>query len=203
MATSNGGFIVTKPRYFEFVSGKLPNATIVERVEQITGEGANLICFCTPQIVPARLLNRFAPNRRHNFHPASAAYPGADCDAWATYYRATEYGAVAHQMIEKVDTGALVATITVAVERGSSPRHYRERGEECAKALFALLAEKIWSEGSIELCSAWTGQRRRRTDAIKMFDFSGCDEDERKRRLRAFSDSWRRAGLEFDEGTSS
>lgn len=65
-----------------------------------------VISFLSPWIVPRPVLERVT--LAINFHPASARYPGIGCYNFALYENATEYGAVAHHMAARPDTGALI-----------------------------------------------------------------------------------------------
>lgn len=67
---------------------------------------AFLISFLSPWIVPGRLLDRCGV--AINFHPASIDYPGIGCYNFALYEGASEFGAVCHHMLARVDTGRIV-----------------------------------------------------------------------------------------------
>ena len=66
-----------------------------------------LIAFCTSVIVPAEVLDAvMAP--AYNFHPGPPTYPGSHVASFAIYDGADMFGATAHEMAAKVDSGPIV-----------------------------------------------------------------------------------------------
>ena len=65
-----------------------------------------LISFLSPWIVRKHSLDR--AGAAINFHPGSTDYPGIGCYNFALYEGASEFGAVCHHMLAKVDTGDLI-----------------------------------------------------------------------------------------------
>lgn len=65
-----------------------------------------VISFLSPWIVPRPILER--ATLAINFHPASARYPGIGCYNFALYENAVEFGAVAHHMAPRPDTGEII-----------------------------------------------------------------------------------------------
>jgi methionyl-tRNA formyltransferase len=96
--------------------GHNPRLTVlpIERAEEFAGLGANvlrrarLIAFVTPVIVPPSVLAQLGYGA-FNFHPGPPRYPGWAPAHFALYEQATEFGATAHVMVEKVDAGPIVA----------------------------------------------------------------------------------------------
>ncbi len=68
---------------------------------------ARLIAFATPEIVSGSTLARLGYGAI-NFHPGPPSYPGWAPAHFALYERATEFGATAHVMVERVDAGPIV-----------------------------------------------------------------------------------------------
>lgn len=66
-----------------------------------------LISFLSPWIVRKATLDRCGASI--NFHPGPVEYPGIGCYNFALYDEARTYGAVCHHMLEKVDTGPVIA----------------------------------------------------------------------------------------------
>jgi methionyl-tRNA formyltransferase len=86
----------------------------IERAEEFAGLGAEvlrrarLIAFVTPVIVPPAVLAQLGYGA-FNFHPGPPSYPGWAPAHFALYEQATEFGATAHVMVDKVDAGPIVA----------------------------------------------------------------------------------------------
>src|ERR1019366_1708599 len=70
-------------------------------------EQARLIAFVTPEIVSKNTLARLGYGA-FNFHPGPPSYPGWAPSHFALYQQATEFGATAHVMIERVDAGPVI-----------------------------------------------------------------------------------------------
>jgi methionyl-tRNA formyltransferase len=68
---------------------------------------ARLVAFVTPEIVSNDTLARLGYGAL-NFHPGPPSYPGWAPAHFALYERATEFGATAHIMVERVDAGPIV-----------------------------------------------------------------------------------------------
>jgi methionyl-tRNA formyltransferase len=103
---------------------------------------ARLIAFVTPVIVPADILTQLGYGA-FNFHPGPPSYPGWAPAHFALYNRATEFGATAHAMIERVDAGPIVgvalfpipAEITVLGLEGVAYAHLAQLFWRMAKSL--------------------------------------------------------------------
>src|ERR1700687_4237956 len=68
---------------------------------------ARLCAFATDVVVPPNVLDRLGYGA-YNFHPGPPHFPGCAPAHFAIYNRATEFGATAHVMTERVDAGAIV-----------------------------------------------------------------------------------------------
>jgi methionyl-tRNA formyltransferase len=84
-----------------------------------TLQQARLIAFVTPEIVPADILNRLGYGA-FNFHPGPPSYPGWAPAHFALYDRATEFGATAHVMAERVDAGPIIDVAHFPIPAGIS-----------------------------------------------------------------------------------
>lgn len=65
-----------------------------------------IISYISPWIVPPAVLGK-TRRANINFHPGPPEYPGIGCFNFALYENADWYGCTAHEMKEKVDTGAI------------------------------------------------------------------------------------------------
>lgn len=75
---------------------------------------ARLIGFVTPVIVPRAILEKLGYGA-YNFHPGPPHYPGRLPSHFAIYDNATDFGATAHEMRPRVDTGPIVAVARFTV----------------------------------------------------------------------------------------
>ena len=75
---------------------------------------ARLVAFTTPVIVPQAILAQLGYGAV-NFHPGPPSYPGWAPAHFALYHRATEFGATAHVMIERVDAGPIIEVAMFAI----------------------------------------------------------------------------------------
>lgn len=99
----------------DYLCTAFSDATIVlgTRDEELPQEAASwkgdcIISYLSPWIVPASLLER-ANLYALNFHPGPPEYPGIGCTNFALYDGVEDYGVTCHHMLEKVDTGDIVA----------------------------------------------------------------------------------------------
>src|ERR1700743_1186237 len=78
------------------------DATILRR--------ARLIAFSSPVIVPPAVLSALGYGA-YNFHPGPPDYPGWAPAHFALYEGASEFGATAHAMAARVDSGPIVEAV--------------------------------------------------------------------------------------------
>jgi methionyl-tRNA formyltransferase len=149
---------------------------------------ARLIGFATPTVVPTQILERLGFGG-YNFHPGPPHYPGWVPAHSAIYDGATEFGATAHIMIERVDAGPIVG-----VEQFGIPPHTGVvRLEELA---YAQLAQLFWrlanmlaaqSEPLPVLPVRWSGQKSTRRSFAAMCEIQNdISKKELERRIEAF-----------------
>lgn len=100
---------------------------------------ARLIAFSSPVIVPPEVLRALGYGA-YNFHPGPPAYPGWAPAHFALYEGATEFGATAHAMAERVDSGPIIDVAPFAIPRGI--------GVQGLEGLaYAHLAQLYWRYG--------------------------------------------------------
>ena len=149
---------------------------------------ARLVAFTSPIIVPATVLDLLGFGA-YNFHPASPDFPGWAPAHFAVYHQATQFGATAHAMAERVDAGPIVD-----VELFSIPRDISVG--ELQQLAYASLARLFWRQAKIlatqseplaELSIRWSGKKTSRSCYAAMCSLpSDISGDERARRVRAF-----------------
>lgn len=80
----------------------------LEELSRAELSSTRLLAFCSPIIVPARLLDAL-PGPAYNFHPGPPDRPGRFPSVFAIYERSETFGVTVHEMREQVDTGPIVA----------------------------------------------------------------------------------------------
>jgi methionyl-tRNA formyltransferase len=149
---------------------------------------ARLVAFTSPIIVPARVLDLLGFGA-YNFHPASPDFPGWAPAHFAVYHQATQFGATAHVMTERVDAGPIVDVELFGIPRDISVG-------ELQQLAYASLARLFWRQAKIlatqpeplaELSIRWSGKKTSRSCYAAMCSLpSDISGDERARRVRAF-----------------
>jgi phosphoribosylglycinamide formyltransferase-1 len=97
-------------------------------LEAVTQTDADLVvCAGFMRILPAGFVQALTPNLI-NMHPALLPlFPGAHAVRDALVAGATETGATVHVVDEGVDTGPVIAQVSLAIEPGESEEHLHER----------------------------------------------------------------------------
>ena len=99
-----------------------------------------LISFCSSVIIPGRILDALGPVP-YNIHPASPDFPGSHPDAFAILAGVDMYGATAHEMVRKVDAGAIVDVEWFPVIPSATAEILRDMAFVSAVSLYARLAD--------------------------------------------------------------
>lgn len=108
---------------------------------------ARLVAFATSVIVPPDVLSTLGFGA-YNFHPGPPEYPGWAPAHFALYEDATEFGATAHAMAERVDSGPIVevsrftipSDMDVAALEGLTYAHLARLYWQLAKRLATVAA---------------------------------------------------------------
>ena len=147
-----------------------------------------LIAFCTSVIVPAEVLDAvMAP--AYNFHPGPPTYPGSHVASFAIYDGADMFGATAHEMAAKVDSGPIVGVEWFQVPNGLRFTDLEIKAFDALVSLFIQLAPHLAAnDAPIEhLDMGWAGKTSTNKDYERMRAIDGTmSEAEIKRRFRAF-----------------
>lgn len=149
---------------------------------------ARLISFVTPVIVPAQTLAELGYGA-YNFHPGPPHYPGWMPSHFAIYDRAKEFGATAHEMIESVDAGAIVAVDLFDIPKDATVAILEQMAYARAARLFWTLADSLANKRDPlpALAVRWCGRkctRRRLAELAALPD--DLSQDEKDRRIRVF-----------------
>jgi methionyl-tRNA formyltransferase len=154
---------------------------------------ARLLAFTTSVIVPEHILAALG-HGAYNFHPGPPQYPGWAPAHFALYDGARTFGATAHVMAARVDSGPIVG-----VESFIIPDKISVRGLE--QIAYVRLAHLFWRMSRDLACDptplaaleiAWCGIKSTRQMYREMCELpAGISAGELARRVRAFHDDFR------------
>jgi methionyl-tRNA formyltransferase len=120
---------------------------------------ARLIAFCTDVLVPADTLAVLGAGA-YNFHPGPPHFPGWGPAHFAVLQRATEFGATAHAMAEKVDAGPIVAVDLFPVPGGATVTNLEELAYLRLAQMFHRLSLALTQAEPLPvLPMRWSGQK--------------------------------------------
>jgi len=144
-----------------------------------------LISFLSPWIVRSQTLEKCGV--AINFHPGSTDYPGIGCYNFALYDEATEFGAVCHHMLAKVDTGRIILERRFKVSPDDTVETLKLATMETMIAMYREIVALIADGKPLpESSSHWTRKAytKREMEALKRIHHS-MPEAEIRRRVRA------------------
>ena len=152
--------------------------------------GVRLIAFCTSTIVSADQLAELECGA-YNFHPGPPDYPGRHPASFAIYQGASRFGATAHEMRARVDSGPIIAAEWF--DMPATPRLAeleRLAFEACIRLWTRLGPALATQSGALPVTDiAWSGRKSTQADLDRLcalpFDI---DAQEFDRRRRAFAD---------------
>jgi methionyl-tRNA formyltransferase len=124
---------------------------------------ARLIAFATDVVVTPSVLDRLGYGA-YNFHPGPPHFPGWRPAHFAIHHRATEFGATAHIMLERVDAGPIVGVELFRIPDGTTVQGLEELAYTRLARLFCQLAKPlaIQIEPLPELAVRWSGKKTSR-----------------------------------------
>ncbi len=164
-------------------------AAELELAMERADHGTRLVGFLTGVVVPPTILNRLA-GPAYNFHPAPPAYPGKHPLAFALYDRAACYGATAHEMTARTDSGPIIGTVGFSVPENASGDWLRDQAYAATIRLFLLLSQPLATfDGPLPRVDLSWGERRcsqRAFDAMRALT-PDLDPAECERRVTAFN----------------
>jgi len=152
-------------------------------------QDVRLIAFFTGVVVSPAILERLT-GPAYNFHPGPPAYPGKHPVAFALYDRAAHYGATAHEMTARTDSGPIVGTIEFPVPENMSAAWLRDQAYAATIRLFLILSRPIATlDDPLPHVRLTWGERRcsqRAFDAMRDLPPT-LDREEFERRVAAFN----------------
>ena len=154
---------------------------------------ARLVAFTSGVIVPRPLLAALG-HGAYNFHPGPPEYPGWAPAHFALYEGARSFGATAHVMTKRVDSGPIVGVESFNIPEGANVRDLEQIAFVRLAYLFGRLSRSIACESGPlpTLPVAWTGTKSTRRMYEKLCDIpSDIEPTELARRIRAFNDDFR------------
>lgn len=156
-------------------------------------EGDYIFCFRSFYILRKPLLQR-ARVAAINFHPAPPEYPGSGCINFALYENASNYGATAHIMDEKIDSGAIIKCARFPILPADTVARLLPRAHESLAELFSDVIHGIakGGQGYIHHAISTAAHEKWRGTARKMAELNALQEittdtspNEVERRIRA------------------
>ncbi|MEN3346377.1 MAG: hypothetical protein V7632_12 [Bradyrhizobium sp.] len=154
---------------------------------------ARLLAFTTSVIVPGSILAALG-HGAYNFHPGPPQYPGWAPAHFALYDGARTFGATAHVMAERVDSGPIVGVESLVIPDKIGVRGLEQIAYVRLAHLFWRMARELACDGAplVELPIAWCGVKSTRRMYREMCELpAGIGAGELARRIRAFHDDFR------------
>jgi methionyl-tRNA formyltransferase len=152
--------------------------------------GVRLIGFCTSVVVPGELLTTMDCGA-YNFHPGPPTYPGKHPASFAIYEGADRFGATAHEMRPKVDSGAIIDVEWFDMPREPRLSQLESLTFDAAVRLFTRLGPALATSAAPLPPSglAWSGWKSTQRDFDAMAELTPeIAAEDLERRLRAFAD---------------
>ena len=170
----------------------LPVETLTDlnALDQDTLARARLIAYATDVVVPAPVLGQLGYGA-YNFHPGPPAFPGWAPAHFALYARATEFGATAHVMIDRVDEGPIVGVEMFSIPPGSSVASLEGMAYARISYLFWTMANRLATDSELlpELPLQWSGAKSTRRDYAMLCNVPlDIDPDELDHRIEVFGE---------------
>jgi methionyl-tRNA formyltransferase len=164
--------------------------TDLNALDQDTLAHARLVAYATGVVVPAPVLDQLGYGA-YNFHPGPPAFPGWAPAHFALYARATQFGATAHVMIDRVDAGPIVGVEMFSIPPGSSVASLEGMAYARISYLFWTMANRLAtdSEPLPALPLQWSGAKSTRRDYAALCDVPlDIHPDELDHRIEVFGE---------------
>jgi methionyl-tRNA formyltransferase len=149
-----------------------------------------LIAYATGVVVPAHVLDRLGYGA-YNFHPGPPAFPGWAPAHFALYARATQFGATAHVMVDRVDEGPIVGVEMFSIPPGASVASLEGMAYARISYLFWTLAKRLATDNDPlpELPLRWSGIKSTRRNYAALCDVPlDIHPDELDHRIEVFGE---------------
>ena len=145
-----------------------------------------LISYISPWIVPKVILDK-TKRWNMNFHPGPPEYPGIGCFNFAIYDTAKQFGATAHLMKPKVDTGQIIGVKRFAMANEETVESLSIKTYSAQLALFKEILEFIRINDSLPISvEKWQRKPYKRNELEKLATIdSNMNKTEIDKRIRA------------------
>ena len=145
-----------------------------------------LISYISTCIVPREVLNK-TKKWNINFHPGPPEYPGVGCFNFALYDSAKQFGATAHLMLPKVDTGKIIGIKRFAIENEETVESLSIKTYSAQLDLFKEILKFIEVNNSLpSSVEKWQRKPYKRNELEKLATIdSKMTKAEIKKRIRA------------------
>jgi methionyl-tRNA formyltransferase len=190
--------VAERPIFSSVLSAHNPCLTIIpvetladlNSLEPDTLARARLIAYVTGVIVPAKVLDQLGYGA-YNFHPGPPTYPGWAPAHFALYARATQFGATAHVMVDRVDEGPIVGVEMFSIPPGASVASLEGMAYARISYLFWTLAKRLATDNDPlpELPLRWSGIKSTRRNYAALCDVPlDIHPDELDHRIEVFGE---------------
>lgn len=145
-----------------------------------------IISFLYNHLIPQAVLDN-ASIAAINFHPAPPEYPGTGSYNFALYNNEKMYGTVCHHMIEKPDSGKIIAVKRFPLFQTDTVKSLRERTMIYTLLNFFEVINIILEKKDLPLADeVWTHEPTTRKDLEKLLEINlDMSTDEIDKRIRS------------------
>lgn len=149
-------------------------------------KGDLLVSYLAQWIIPGELITN-AKQAAINLHPGPPEYPGIGCTNFAVYHGETEFGITCHHMLDRVDSGKIIAVRRFPVFPSDSVYSLTQRCYvEILNLFFELMSKLLHGNQLPSSNEKWTRKpfKRKELDALcELRD--DMSEEEKQRRIKA------------------
>ena len=107
-----------------------------------------IISYISPWIVPKKVL-RETKKWNINFHPGPPEFPGIGCFNFAIYESVKKFGATAHIMNAKVDTGKIIGVKSFIMDERETVESLSNKTYKCMFELYKTTIKYIIENKSL------------------------------------------------------
>ena len=145
-----------------------------------------LISYISPWIVPKEVLYN-TKKANINFHPGPPEYPGIGCLNFAIYDSAKQFGATAHIMEPKVDTGQIIGVKRFAMYDGETVESLSKKTYSVQLVLYKEIIEYILANDSLPVINEnWKRKPFKRSELEGLSTIkTSMSKEEINKRIRA------------------
>lgn len=164
--------------YSGSVGDKFPEKIYINQYDYI-------ISYISPWIIPEAVLSK-TKLLNINFHPGPPNYPGIGAFNFALINKETSFGATAHIMNTKVDTGKIIDVIRFPINDSFNVNDIAKKTYQSLYELFKIVLLKLNDDANIEYANhQWTKEpfTRKQLESISELDLN-ISQDELDEKIR-------------------